>query len=223
MHPEPRSPVVAAPGAPAPGPLSEELSSFLERFADRPVSLGEVLEATRDRGYYLLLLALALPFVGPIPLPGFSLPFGLLVSLLGLRLTLDRKSWLPRCVLRREVSIATARRLLVATRRILRMLEFLLRPRWGFAANEVAFVRLGGLLIVAAGLMLMLPFPLPFSNSLPAWSVILLSAGALGRDGLFFFAGCAVFLVSLAFFALVIGGGLQGLELVRSLFAGRGS
>ena len=80
-----------------------------------------------------------------------------------------------------------------------RAMEVLVRPRLGFVPDHVIFSRIAGVLIAASGAMLMLPFPLPFSNSLPAWTVVLLSAGALGRDGLFFFAGCAMFLVSLGF------------------------
>jgi hypothetical protein len=41
--------------------------------------------------------------------------------------------------------------------------------------------------------MLMLSFALPFSDSLPVWSVLLLSTAASGRDGLCFFAGCTRF------------------------------
>ena len=63
--------------------------------------------------------------------------------------------------------------------------------------------------------MLMLPVPVPFSNSLPAWTILLLSVGALGRDGLLFFAGCALFLVSLAFFTLLVFGGAQAFEILR--------
>lgn len=198
--------------------FSRELRDLLLRFESRPVRLCEVLEATQGRGYQLLLLLIALPFVGPIPLPGFSIPFGLVVSLLGLRLALDRGPWLPQRVLQREISVSALRRLLAATSRIVQVMELLVRPRWGFVPNHAVFSRIAGLLILASGLMLMLPFPLPFSNALPAWTVILLSAGALGRDGLFFFAGCAVFLVSLAFFALVFFGGVEAFELLRWVF-----
>lgn len=38
--------------------------------------------------------------------------------------------------------------------------------------------------------------------------MLLLAAGALERDGVFFFAGCLLFAVNIAFFgALAIGGG----------------
>jgi len=200
--------------------FSAELDELVARFEDRPVRLIEILEATQGRGYHLLLLLIALPFVGPIPLPGFSIPFGLVVFLLGLRLALDRGPWLPRRVLQREISMSALRRLITATGRIVRAMETLVRPRLGFVPDHVVFSRIAGLLIAASGAMLMLPFPLPFSNSLPAWTVLLLSVGALGRDGLFFFAGCAMFLVSVAFFALVVFGGAEAFELLRWIFSG---
>ena len=210
-----------ADAPPAARPMfSAELEELLAQFENRPVRLLEILEATQGRGYHLLLLLIALPFVGPIPLPGFSIPFGLVVSLLGLRLALDRGPWLPRRLLQREVSTLALRRLIAATSRIVRVMEKLVRPRLGFVPDHVVFSRIAGLLIVVSGAMLMLPFPLPFSNSLPAWTVLLLSVGALGRDGLFFFAGCAMFLVSLAFFAAVAAGGAEAFEILQWIFSG---
>ena len=211
-RPKPPPPATAAPA------FSAELRELVDRFEDRPVRVAEILEATRGRGYHLLLLLIALPFVSPIPLPGFSIPFGLVISLLGIRLAVDRGPWLPRRLLEREVSAEALRRMLHATSRILRAMEYCVRPRLGFVLNHVTFSRLAGIQIVGAGAMMMLPFPLPFSNSLPAWSVVLLSAGALGRDGLFYFGGCLMFLVSLAFFALVAFGGAEAYELARWVF-----
>jgi hypothetical protein len=207
-----------SPSRQAPRAFSEELRELVARFDDRPVRIGEILEATQGRGYHLLLLLIALPFVGPIPLPGFSIPFGLVVSLFGLRLVLDRGPWLPRRLLQREVSTIALRRLISASSRIIRGMELFVRPRLGFVPNHLIFSRIAGVLVTGSGVMLMLPFPLPFSNSLPAWTVLLLSAGALGRDGLFFFAGCLMFLISVAFFALVAFGGVEAFELLRWIF-----
>ena len=200
--------------------FSAELQDLIERFDDRPVSLGEILEATQGRGYYLLLLLIALPFVGPIPLPGFSIPFGLAVTLLGARLALERKPWLPQRLLRHEFPARSLGKLLGAVRRIMRGIEYFLRPRLAFLTDRAVFRRTAGLLIAVSGLMLMLPIPLPFSNSLPAWTVILLAAGALGRDGLFFLAGCFSFALSIAYFTLVALGGMAGLDQLRRFFTG---
>lgn len=198
--------------------FSGELAQLAGQLSDRPLRVREILEATQGRSYYLLLLVIALPFVGPVPLPGFSIPFGLVVVVIGLRLALNRGPWMPKRLLEREISSSTFRRALAMTTRVVLALELFVRPRLGFVANHAAFSRIGGALITLSGVMLMLPLPLPFSNSLPAWTVLLLSAGVLGRDGLFFFAGCAMFVVSLAFFALVAFGGAGAFEWLRSIF-----
>jgi hypothetical protein len=204
--------------APAESPqagITAELDQMVARFDEHPVRVREVLESTQGRGYHLLLLLIALPFVGPIPLPGFSIPFGLVVSLFGLRLALDRGPWLPQRWLDREVATLPFRRVVAATRRILRAMDTVVRPRLGFVPGHVVFSHVAGLMIAASGVMMMLPFPLPFSNSLPAWTVILLSAGALGRDGLLFFAGCFMFFASLIFFALVFFGGVEAVGFLQ--------
>lgn len=203
-----------------PRTFSAELGDLIARFDNRPVRLAEILESTQGRGYHLLLLLVALPFVGPIPLPGFSVPFGLVVSVLGLRLAIDRGPWLPQRLLQREVSAAALRRVITATKRVVRGMEFVVRPRLGFVPNHGVFSRIAGALITLSGAMLMLPVPLPFSNSLPAWTVILLSASALGRDGLLFFAGCVMFLISAAFFALIALGGVEAFEILRWVLGG---
>ncbi len=203
-----------------PTAFSAELQALIDRFDDRPVRLGEILEATQGRGYYLLLLLIALPFVGPIPLPGVSIPFGLAVTLLGTRLALDRKPWLPQRLLRHEFPARSLGKLLGAVRRIMRGIEYFLRPRLAFVSDRAVFRRLAGLLIAISGLMLMLPLPLPFSNSLPAWTVILLAAGSLGRDGLFFILGCVSFALSVAYFTLVALGGMSVLDRLRGFFTG---
>jgi hypothetical protein len=86
--------------------------------------------------------------------------------------------------------------------------------------NHAVFGRIAGFLIALSGLMLMLPLPLPFSNSLPAWTVLFLAAGALGRDGLFFFAGCASFALSVGFFSLVAFGGMAAFDSLWRLVSG---
>jgi hypothetical protein len=49
--------------------------------------------------------------------------------------------------------------------------------------------RLIGLGIIIASLGLMLPLPIPFSNSIPAWAVVLLAIGRMEQDGLLVLLG----------------------------------
>ena len=193
-------------------PFSAELRSLLTRFGDAPVLMRDLLDVAQDRGFHLMLLLIALPFVGPVPLPGFSIPFGLVVAVLGSALVFGHQPWLPRRFLQLELPPRFLRKLLLGTARIMEFIERFLRPRWGFVASNAVFTKVAGLFIAASGLFLMLPLPLPLSNSLPAWTVIFLAAGALGRDGLFFFIGCVSFVVSVVFFSIVAVGGTAAFE-----------
>lgn len=192
--------------------FSAQLRDLLKQLGDAPIQIRELLEATQQHSIHLILLLIALPFVGPVPLPGFSTPFGLVVTMLGTAMALGRKSWLPEAFLRRELSPQFLGKLLRGTSRIMEFIERFLRPRLGFVESNMLFSRVAGILIAVSGLLLMLPLPIPFSNSIPAWTVIFLAAGSLCRDGLFFFIGCASFLVSVVFFALLALGGIVAVE-----------
>ena len=212
------------PGGSAPHPetFSRELRDLAGQFAERPVRLGEILDATKGRGFHLLLVLIALPFLTPIPLPGFSIPFGLVVAVIGTRMALGQKPWLPQKLLVRELHAGFLKKLLGAASRALTFLERFLRPRLAFLHEHLIYRRLAGVLIALSGLFLVLPLPVPFSNGLPAWTVLLLSAAALARDGLCFIAGCVMFLMAAAFFALLALGGSQAVEQLRRVITGGG-
>lgn len=206
---------------PARGPtFSEELRRLANQFTHQPATLGGILAATKGRGFDLLLLVISLPFLSPIPLVGLSMPFGLVVFLIGLRLACGRQPWLPRRLLDHELPSGFLARLLGAASRLVGWLEVLLRPRLGFLHEQMIYRRLSGTLIMLSGLMLLLPLPIPLTNSFPALAVVLLAAGALERDGLFFLAGCAAFAVAAAYFGALAFGGAHVLDDLRHSFLG---
>ena len=55
----------------------------------------------------------------------------------------------------------------------------------------------------------MMPFGLvPFSNTLPALAILLLSLGMLERDGLFIVSGHVMNIVTVIYFAIVVTGAM---------------
>ena len=213
-----RSPARAALLAPLPAGLtvpsrfSQDLRDLAVHFADRPVRLSEILAATQGRGFYLLLLLIGLPFLTPIPLPGLSTAFGLIVLVIGTRLALGQRPWLPEKLLQKELPARFIARTFAAASRVVRWLEILLRPRLDFLHEQWIYRRIAGALIMLSGLLLLLPLPIPLTNSLPALTVILIAAGAMERDGMFFLAGCAMFTVTLTYFGLLVFGGAHLLD-----------
>jgi hypothetical protein len=216
--PPPEPPAASAADSAASPQGPEKLSVLLERlaheFAERPLGFGVLVKVTRGRAYDLLLILLALPFLTPVPLPFLSTALGFIMMLIGVRLALGRRPWLPESVLQRKFSGRHLVRVLRFGSRILRALEVYLRPRLDFVHSTWVFQRLTGVLIVFSGALLLLPLPIPFSNVLPAATVLLLAAGALERDGVFFFAGCVLFALNVVFFGALAIGGLEAISWV---------
>lgn len=195
--------------------LSSQLGRLAAQFANRPVPLGELTDVLQLRGYNALLIFLAFPFVTPVPLPGVSTIFGLVIALLGVRMVLAQRPWLPARLTARQLPARFLPKLLLAASRGFGRLEKLLKPRLLYPEYPAVFQRASGAIIVLCGLLLLLPLPVPFSNAFPAFTIILLAAAGLERDGLVFIAGCVQFIFCLAFFAAL---GFGGSEVWQRIF-----
>lgn len=209
-----------APAPAKPLRLSEEIAGLIEAFAERSVTLREVMEVLRGRAYTLLVILLALPFCTPIPLPGVSSPFGLVIAVIGFRLALRQKPWLPQRLLDTQVPPRFFGRLLGAARRLIRGLEFFLRPRWSYLLDAKPLHHGYGAIICVCGLLLLLPLPVPLSNGLPAITIVLIACAILERDGYFVVAGLGMFAVTLCFFGAIFWGGTEAVTWLREMFRG---
>lgn len=212
--PEPRgvSPAVA------PHPLSVELGAIEQKLAGGPVPLRAVLEALQGRAYELLMILLVLPFAVPVSVPGMSTPFGLVIGGIAIQLAFGRLPWLPRWLLDAKLPGGFFQKVLAAARGVVRFLEKFLRTRFtAFTETRrlVAFHLVG---ILVAALLLALPLPIPFTNMIPGWAILLLALGLLERDGLFLLAGHLVLWFSIAYFALLGGAIHQSIEVVLHWF-----
>jgi hypothetical protein len=163
--------------------LSTDLATLHARVKDKALTLGEFKHALEGRGSAMLLILLALPFCF-VAIPGLSIPFGIAICLIGACLVIGREPWLPRFIMNRRLSSARSDQLLVGAIKVARRLEKFVRPRLSFLHAGPGMLRLIGFGIVIAGVGLMLPLPIPFSNSIPAWAVVLLAVGMMEKDGL---------------------------------------
>jgi len=181
--------------------LSTDLESLQAQVKGESLALVELKQSLKDRGTAMLLILLALPFCF-IAIPGLSTPFGIAICLIGGCLMMGREPWLPRFILCRRLSSTRLAQLLTGAIRVARLLEKFVRPRLGFLHAGPGMLRLIGLGIVIASLGLMLPLPIPFSNSIPAWAVVLLAVGMMENDGLFVLLGHLTAIATWAFIGL---------------------
>ena len=189
--------------------LSAELHALNARFGHGEVQVGEVLDVMGARAYSLLLVLLALPFFTPVALLGLSTIVGAVIGYLGLRLALGLQPHLPARLRTHRLPPRFFGLLLRGAERIIRVLERITRKRLAFFLTGELPRRLVGLGILGSALLLMVPIFIPFTNVIPAASIICLAIGLLEEDGLMVLIGFVLLLLSLVFFAAIAFFGVE--------------
>ena len=165
------------------------------------VSLGWILDRLHERAFGLFLLILALPCCIPF-LYGIPQVVALPLAFVSAQIVAGRRApWLPDGLRARQVP---AERLEELSRRAgpwLRRVEAVSRPRLTALTRPPADRIVGlALLLFSASILV----PLPGTNTVPGFAVVLVAMGLLQRDG-----------------ALVVGGGVLGAAWILTLlFAG---
>lgn len=176
--------------------FSQEIKSLLQHLAEQPLTLGEILAKTSERGFSLVIALLVLPFLFPMP-PGLTGPFGAACLILSLQMVLGRRSpWLPKKIANYKFPRRFANVLLHNLRRVTRILEKIARPRLAKIANSRWAWRFNGFCI--SWLTLLLISPIPFTNPIPTVGILLLTAATIESDGL-------LMCISYIFTALITG------------------
>jgi hypothetical protein len=180
----------------------------------RDVTLGELEQKLQGRGFALFILIMSLPFCFPVAIPGLSIPFGVVIMLLGIRIACGRKPDLPGFILRKEIKHKTLQRIVNLGVKVCTRIEKIAKPRMHFLQRSRGMVNLIGIGLASGGLQLLLPLPplVPLSNTIPAVSVVLLTAGLIERDGAFVLAGYAVNIAAWVYFGLMAAAAGKGLE-----------
>jgi hypothetical protein len=167
----------------------------------KSLTLDELKQLLNGRSSAMLLILLALPFCFFCYSRSVH-TFGIAICMIGTCLVIGREPWLPRFIMRRRLSPARLAQLLNGAIKVARKLEKFVRPRLAFLHAGPGMLRLIGLGIVIASLGLMLPLPIPFSNNIPAWAVVLLAIGMMEKDGLLVLLGHLTAIASWIFIGL---------------------
>ena len=179
--------------------------------------MDELEKALKGRGFAMLLILLAPPFC-IVPVPELSTPFGIAVFLIGSRIAAGQTPWLPAFVLRKSIPPKRLAKKLAGGIRFALVMEKCVRPRMHFLQRWPGMMNLIGIGIASGGLLLLLPLPIPFTNTIPAWAVVLLAAGMMQRDGLLVPLGHFMTLASWVFIALCWPLGAKGIDKLPGVF-----
>ena len=179
-------------------------------FSDVLVSLGEgdaetltlddMVDAFGERALGAVMILIAVVSLLPWP-PGGKVVFSLPLMLIASEVTLQRQTlWLPGWLLRRSVSRSGYASGIAKALPAVRFIENLSKPRLPFLTGPLARMVIG---LICLFLAVMLAFPVPFGDMLPAVTIVIFGFALMQRDGVATIAGLIGTLVCVGYLALV--------------------
>ncbi|MGF1491923.1 MAG: exopolysaccharide biosynthesis protein [Microcoleaceae cyanobacterium] len=202
--------------------LSAELQNyFFAEDCPKEVTLASVLDLAGERVFGFLFVLLSLPSALPIPAPGYSIPFGILMLLLAVQLIVGRQQpWLPQSWLDRPIALTTVQGFIKSGIPLLRKIELFSRPRLTPICTSVLGRIIIGCAIALMSLSMMVP--IPGTNTLPAFGIFVTGFGLLDDDGAVSLAGLVICALGLTLTSAILLFGYEavkaGVQLLREQF-----
>lgn len=201
--------------------LSTELQRyFFEEERPSKVTLADILELSGGRTFGFLFVLLSVPSALPIPAPGYSIPFGLVMFVLAVQLAAGAKTpFLPAKLAKRPLELKTIQGFLDKGIPWFRRLETICRPRLSFVCTSFAGRVIIGVAIALMSVSMMIP--IPGTNTLPAIGIFVTGFGLLDDDGAISIAGLAICFIGLTLSTSILiavwFGGSSLLDLIKQL------
>jgi hypothetical protein len=166
-------------------------------------SFQDLLQVLGKRSFGIAILFFALPSALPVSaIPGISFIFSIPIIFFSFQMIVSKSLWLPEFIGRRTITHETLAKIVKKANPFLTKLEYFFKPRLKQMTSRFMNV-LNSLLIIFLGLLLMLP--IPFSNTIIAGLIIIISLGITEKDGLMVLIGYvgAVSYTSFIYFILL--------------------
>lgn len=199
--------------------LSAELQRFfIEEQRPPKVTLEEILQLAGERIFGFLFVILSIPSALPVPAPGYSVPFGILIFLLAIQLIGGAKRpWLPRRMQNYPMKLETVQGVVKAGVPWLRRIEAIARPRLTYICTT-----LPGRITIGSAIALMaisMMIPIPGTNTLPAMGIFVTGFGLLEDDGAISLGGLVLcvmgFILTTSILLALAWGGSSLLDLIK--------
>ncbi len=182
--------------------LSRNLEDIIKNNDKGDITVTKITEQVKEKGFGLFLVILSLPSALPIPAPGYSTPFGIILMTIGIQMALGRETpWLPVWAGKVTLKQKFAKKIAKAGCTFFGKIEYLIKPRFSVLTNKGSRSLLGMLVALMAVLMI---FPIPLTNTAPAMVIFLIGIGLSEDDGLFILGSYIIGLLALLLYIFVI-------------------
>ena len=189
--------------------ISQRLHLLASDAKGDAVELNWVLSELHERAFGLFLLVLALPCCIPF-LYGIPQIVALPLMFVSVQIVLGRKTpWLPKKLGARTISTEGLHNLARRAEPWLVRIEAFSRPRLSVLTHTPADRAVGlALILFSASIMV----PLPGTNTVPGFAVVIVSMGLLQRDGILVILGA---ILGTAWIATLVFAGVSLASLIK--------
>lgn len=184
------------------------LQGFAEESKVGPLPLGKALDTLDQAAYALIALILVLPFLQPFPLGPLTVLGGITFATLGWQMWRGHESpVLPQKICDVEMSTKTWGTLVNICLKVVNFCRLFTRPRYASLISGRQGQKIGGIVLMSAGLLMAIPFGvLPFNNMLPGLAILFFCIGELEDDGLMVIIAFGWLIFTVVYFALFFFG-----------------
>ncbi len=162
---------------------SRMLNRIVERHTADRITIGDLMLAMHERGFGIFLIIFGIPNCIPVPAPpGYSTITSVPLFFIAVQMMLGMQTpWLPKWLKERSIERSTVALLVTKATPYIRKVEMLMHARMP-AFTSSASEKIIGIVMFACALSILLPIPL--SNIVPSYGILIMGLGLVSRDGL---------------------------------------
>lgn len=190
---------------------SKKLDEIQEELPDENISLKELINVMSGEGLQFMIIILIAPFLIPASIPGSSTPFGILIILLEIAYLNNKSLYIPDFIGKYEISKENVLKLFDIIKKALGYVEKISKPR-GKLSSKKYVLKINAVVNIILAFLLFLPLPIPFTDFVPATSMLLLAVSTLEHDSYLMILGYVAAILTVIYFSSV---GYVGIEIIR--------
>lgn len=189
----------------------KKLDEIQEELPDENISLKELINVMSGEGLQFMIIILIAPFLIPASIPGSSTPFGILIILLEIAYLNNKSLYIPDFIGKYEISKENVLKLFDIIKKALGYVEKISNPR-GKLSSKKYVLKINAVVNIILAFLLFLPLPIPFTDFVPATSMLLLAVSTLEHDSYLMILGYVAAILTVIYFSSV---GYVGIEIIR--------
>ncbi|MEM9807824.1 MAG: exopolysaccharide biosynthesis protein [Cyanobacteria bacterium P01_D01_bin.56] len=206
--------------APSLTPTAHEADAARVATNGGDVTLNELLTLGGERTFGFLFVLLSLPSALPVPAPGYSIPFGIVMLLLAVQLIIGRKKpWLPEGWLAKGFERTKVAGFITKGLPWLQKIEAVSRPRLSIICTSPVGRLVLGLAIALMSVSMMIP--IPGTNTVPAIGIFVIGFGLLDDDGAISLAGLTICTLAIGLVGSILFFGAEAVDSIKNQVLGR--